>query len=202
MQILQLYQIIPQTRALGYKTRFAIWVQGCPFRCPECMTPDSLAMDGGYTTTVDALVSLINTIPDIEGLTITGGEPFLQAAALSELVKQVTAVRDLGIIVYSGYTRTQLEKRARTNLGINHFLNHIDLLIDAPYEASHNEGTPLRGSSNQGLHLLTPRYQSIINSVYKEEKRAVEIHVLQQHTMLVGIPEQQSLQHWQQKLKG
>lgn len=202
MQTLQLYQIIPQTRALGYKTRFAIWVQGCPFRCVGCMTPDSLAIEGGYTTTVDALATLINSVSNIEGLTITGGEPFLQAAALSELVKKVTAVRDLGLVVYSGYTRSQLEKCAKTNKAINQFLSQIDLLIDAPYEATRNEGTPLRGSSNQGLHLLTPRYQSIINHVYKEDKRTVEIHVLQKHTMLVGIPEQQSLQHWQQKLKG
>jgi len=202
MQTLQLYQIIPQTRALGYKTRFAIWVQGCPFRCVGCMTPDSLSLDGGYITKVNTLATLIHSVADIEGLTITGGEPFLQSAALSQLIQQVTAKRDLGIIVYSGYTRLQLEKRAKNDKAVHRFLNQIDLLIDAPYEAEHNEGTTLRGSSNQGLHLLTPRYQPIINSLYKEKKRAVEIHVLQEHSMLVGIPDQQSLQHWQQKLKG
>ncbi|NCA71503.1 MAG: 4Fe-4S cluster-binding domain-containing protein, partial [Sphingobacteriia bacterium] len=45
--VLRLYSRIPRTRSLGPGLRFALWVQGCPLRCPGCMTPDALPFDGG-----------------------------------------------------------------------------------------------------------------------------------------------------------
>jgi anaerobic ribonucleoside-triphosphate reductase activating protein len=59
LNTLQLYAVIPQTQSLGLGTRFAIWVQGCPFRCENCMTPNSLPLDTGQTVDLSQLTQWI-----------------------------------------------------------------------------------------------------------------------------------------------
>ncbi|RKZ55512.1 MAG: hypothetical protein DRR08_24125, partial [Candidatus Parabeggiatoa sp. nov. 2] len=46
--------------------RFAIWVQGCPLRCPSCMTPAALPESGGELMTISKLAQRILNTPDIE----------------------------------------------------------------------------------------------------------------------------------------
>ena len=98
-ETLTLYARLPRTRALGPFTRFALWVQGCPFHCPGCMTPDARPFEGGETVAIDRLAAEVLAVDDIEGLTVSGGEPFTQAAGLAALVRQVRAYRDLGLIL-------------------------------------------------------------------------------------------------------
>jgi anaerobic ribonucleoside-triphosphate reductase activating protein len=56
-ETLTLYARLPRTRALGPCTRFALWVQGCPFHCPGCMTPDARPFAGGETVAIDRLAA-------------------------------------------------------------------------------------------------------------------------------------------------
>ncbi len=64
----------------------------------------------------------------------------------------------------------------------------IDLLIDGPYIETLNDGLSLRGSANQGLHLLTERYANVIEKHYCQPRRAVELHLQDREVLLAGIP--------------
>lgn len=193
MNTINLHTYIPQTRTLGPFLRFAFWVQACPFRCYGCMTPAAQTETGGTLMPISELAEKILNTPSIEGLTITGGEPFAQATALVKLIQEVRQTKDLGIIVYSGYTLKKLQVLPEADK----LLQHIDLLIDGTYVAALNDGGSLRGSSNQQVHALTSRYSNIINDNYGQKKRCVEVHLIKDDVMLVGVPGDETLRQWQ-----
>jgi anaerobic ribonucleoside-triphosphate reductase activating protein len=135
---------------------------------------------------VTNLARQIVETPGIEGLTVSGGEPFLQAGALCELIETVKKSRDLGVIIYTGYILPELLNSdipdAKKLLGL------CDLLIDGPYKEEYNDGKSLRGSSNQKIILLTERYGEYLE-VYGVEGRNIEIIVRENGKVrIVGIP--------------
>lgn len=190
--MLQVYSRIPATHALGPSKRYALWVQGCPFHCKGCIAPDSLPFTGGESIPIQQLLVDVLSVPELEGITISGGEPFAQAAPLAQLAEWLQAA-GLGVIVYSGYTLTALHKLAQTDPAIHAFLVQIDLLVDGAYVASKDDGKSLRGSSNQQLHFLTDRYQTIAPEYYGLPQRQVEFHIQDDGLMLVGVPGKQTL---------
>ena len=91
--MLYLYNIIKSTTALGKGKRFAIWTQGCNKKCKNCFTPDAQPQNkNGDYFSIDNLVDIIKAM-NISGLTITGGEPFLQAKKLSILIKKLRKIK-------------------------------------------------------------------------------------------------------------
>lgn len=132
---------------------------------------------------VTALVEDILARPSIEGVTISGGEPFLQAEALANLLDLVLAKRpELTVMSFTGYLKDDLNWPEAQRL-----LGHLDLLIDGPYVKELNDDLGLRGSSNQQLHFLTPRLLP-----WKDElehgKRKVEFHIVQGMVKAFGVP--------------
>jgi anaerobic ribonucleoside-triphosphate reductase activating protein len=89
----------------------------------------------------------------IEGVSFSGGEPFLQAAALLDLVRRL-AGSGLSLLAFSGYT---LEEIRTLEQGAE-ILAHLDVLIAGRYLRARPLGRGLLGSSNQQLHLLSPRH--------------------------------------------
>ncbi|MDY7023886.1 MAG: 4Fe-4S single cluster domain-containing protein [Cyanobacteriota bacterium] len=148
---------------LGPYKRAVIWVQGCPFACSGCIVPESWDETGGEVLTITELADWVLAQPEIEGITVSGGEPMLQAEALVNLIDSVRQVRDLGIICYTGYQWSHLQQHrtiAQTSL-----LDRIDLLIDGTYIESLHDDLLWRGSSNQRLLMLTPRYHNIVTEL-------------------------------------
>jgi len=188
---MRIYSHIKSTKALGPYDRFALWVQGCPFSCGGCMTPDSQNFTGGEEIAVELIADLILSSTNIEGITITGGEPFMQSVALVQLLKLLKSKRELGVIVYSGFTIEQL--KARNEIAINEFLSYIDILIDGQYVEVLNDGKALKGSSNQVVHQLTYRYKNVFDNYYDRNTRGIELHMNQKNMMLVGIPSKYTL---------
>ena len=183
MTLLNVAEICPATRTLGPGQRFAIWVQGCCFDCPGCVSPDWIPQKQATLVEPKQLADYILSIPGTEGLTISGGEPMLQAAALSELL--ACCDRDLSIICFTGFTLEQLY--AKSNPAINQFLNRIDVLIDGQYVSALNDNKGWRGSSNQIVHFLTPRHL-LDADLFTERKRDVEIHLREASALVVGVP--------------
>ena len=121
--------------------------------------------------------------PVIKGITISGGEPFLQAESLFNLLKIVLKERpELTVIVYTGYQIENLIWPESVEL-----LAQVDLLIDGPYRPELNDDRGLRGSFNQRLHFLTSRLLP-----WKDElengKRKVEYHIQNNRIKAFGIP--------------
>lgn len=151
---LQVYQTAERIRTLGPFIRFGLWVQGCPQRCPGCVSPEAQDPAGGYAQSVAELTRTILAVSDIEGLTISGGEPFSQEAPLCELLSRLRSQRNLGVILYTGWTYPEVEMRPLTAL--------CDAIIDGPYIQELDDGRSLRGSANQRLIHITDRYRDVL----------------------------------------
>jgi len=176
---------VASTQSLGPYNRFAIWVQGCLKRCSGCISKESQPLDGGYKAeTTDLAANIINT-PDIEGITISGGEPFLQSEALVDLVNMVKTKKDMGVIVYTGHNFEEIEENELTKL--------CDIVIDGAYIEELNDDLSLRGSSNQNVRFITKRYENVAKSLYGVKGRKIELHFKEGETTMVGIPDKNSL---------
>lgn len=156
MSALRLHRIIPVSRAEGPGSRFVIWVQGCSIRCPDCAVPWTWNADGGFSRSVESLAEEILATPDIEGLTVLGGEPFDQAAPLAELASRLRP-SGLSVMIFTGYELDFLQRSGREDW--NALLARTDLLVDGPFIASKaSTERPWIGSSNQRFRFLTDRY--------------------------------------------
>lgn len=180
---LNIYYICEQSIALGPGKRFIIWMQGCLQNCPGCITPLSRSLEVKHLIRVNDLAERIVSNNNIDGVTISGGEPFLQATNLAKLLKVIHKKRpDLNFLVYTGYTIEQLTSKKAKGM-----LKYIDLLIDGPYIDNLNDGKGLRGSSNQRFHYLT---QKLIK--YNDEieccGRNNEVIIGSDGTHIIGIP--------------
>ncbi len=144
---------LPRSAANGPGERFVVWVQGCTLRCPGCWNPDTWSTGGGRPVTVAELLALYRATPGLEGLTLSGGEPFQQAAPAAALAE---AVRRAGgsVMIFTGYPLDALTAPDHRRL-----LAAADLVVAGPYDRA--RPTRERGwlaSTNQRLHVLGDRY--------------------------------------------
>lgn len=85
--------------------------------------------------------------PLVTGVTFSGGEPFIQAGALSLLAK-VLKREGYSVWSYSGYTYDKLERDDK----FRSLLEQIDVLVDGPYvQSKHSMDIDFRGSTNQRI---------------------------------------------------
>ncbi len=176
---------------LGPGQRAVIWVQGCPFACPNCIVPESWDATGGKEVPLEELKDWILAQPDIEGVTLSGGEPMAQAQALTRLVKEVRRHRDLGVVCYTGYTHEHL--MANGTEAQRQLLRQIDLLIDGVYLARRHADLLWRGSSNQRLLFLTERYRKRMGELAPGADRSAGVEFFQDERGAVafaGVPAQ------------
>ena len=170
---------------MGPLLRFALWTQGCDKRCKGCVSPDSRLTEGGEEWPVRTLARQILQDGETEGITISGGEPFLQAQALCELIDAVRSHRDFGVILYTGFALPEL--KAMNDASVDRLLARCDLLIDGPYVEELNDGKSLRGSSNQQVIPLSRRYEGYLD-MYGIQGRKVELLLKNRKIRIVGIP--------------
>jgi len=156
MQKLRIAGIVKESVVDGPGIRFTIFTQGCGLRCVGCHNPDTHDFAGGYLVGINELFNAIDQGKLITGVTFSGGEPFAQAAACAQLAELIKQKRpDLNILSYSGYYYADLLKMTKTNLDINEFLQHLDILIEGPYEITKRDlDLAFRGSKNQNIVLL------------------------------------------------
>lgn len=130
----------------GDGIRYAIFAQGCPHHCPGCHNPQTHSFDAGKLISVDRLLVDISKRKDyIDGITLSGGEPFSQSDQCSIIAEQA---RKMGLTVwcYTGYLFEELYGRN------DELLNHIDILVDGPFiQQKRSLALEFRGSTNQRL---------------------------------------------------
>lgn len=159
MSKLRISGIIEESIVDGPGIRFVIFSQGCYHNCPGCHNPATHDLNGGYEITVDDIMDKIKKNPLLSGVTFSGGEPFLQSKAFSELAKKI---HDLGlnVITYTGYTMEQFfnwddESYQGKRPEDNHWkdlLENTDILIDGPFILEKKSLLiKFRGSSNQRI---------------------------------------------------
>ena len=163
---IRLYGTAPDSIVDGPGLRFAVFVQGCTHGCPGCHNPDSQPACGGDVRRIDELAAEIAANKLARGVTISGGEPFEQAAASAELARKARS-RGLNVWTYTGYTYEDLAALAGRGAEAPHapralpavdpagaaaLLDATDVLVDGPFvQKLHSFDLPWRGSCNQRL---------------------------------------------------
>lgn len=183
MENLNLAHICPTTRVLGPGNRFALWVQGCPFNCKGCLAPDWIPFKKANVVSVASVAAFILKQEEVNGITISGGEPMMQAAQLGQLLEIIRKERpEWTVLVFTGFTLEQLvwDEAVR-------FLTYIDVLIDGQYVAHKNDGAGLRGSSNQRFHFLSNRLLPFQEEIM-HQRPGLEFHILDDGVLMTGIP--------------
>lgn len=172
------------TQALGPGKRAVVWVQGCVFRCPGCIAPDWIPMKPAHLVSPMALARQLLDNPNITGLTLSGGEPMIQAEGLTRLIDAARKIRPIDVICFTGFQLEQLRKTPPSP-GVFDLLASVDVLIDGPYINRLNDDRGVRGSSNQRIHYLTDRLSGVN---LETNPRKAEIMVHDGHAILVGVP--------------
>ncbi len=166
--IINLHAVIPASRVNGPGLRMVVFFQGCALRCSGCFNPETHSADAARRIGVEELF-YENLRDTVEGITVSGGEPFAQPDPLYALLSAAKE-RSLSTVVYTGFVYAFLALKPETARS----LSLIDVLIDGPYVESAAEDTLLaRGSKNQTVHLLTSRYS--MDELYLPARAEVSI---------------------------
>ena len=178
---------------LGPGRRIGLWLQGCTIRCKGCVSQDTWANDPGKEITIARLISWCKEVSahQLDGITISGGEPFDQPKALGALLDALHQWRRsqslaFDILCYSGYPQATLEKRHAR------LLAKLDALIPEPYA----DALPLthlwRGSANQKLLPLSTRgealYRPYIDTAAEAFGKRIQIQLDGDRLWSIGIP--------------
>ena len=128
--------------------RLSVFTQGCPHHCAGCHNPQTHDFDGGYDIDTDEIIKKMRKNPLLDGITLSGGEPFCQGEACILLAR---AAHDMGLNVwaYSGYTYEQLLAGDAAQQAL---LDETDVLVDGPFILNQKSlELHFRGSANQRL---------------------------------------------------
>ncbi len=182
---MQIEKIIHPIRALGPGERLGIWTLGCVRRCPGCSNPETHEPDPTAEISVRQILSEYD-LSALDGATVTGGEPFMQAGELLKLVRALRAggVRD--ILVYTGYTVDEL--RAMKDPAVDEVLGLIAVLIDGPFIEERHTGHRLKGSDNQNIIYIDREYEPIYEAYIAEEQKFDIIRLANGEIHFIGIP--------------
>jgi anaerobic ribonucleoside-triphosphate reductase activating protein len=185
---------------LGPGARVIMWLRGCNRRCPECIAPE--LWKGGDPTPIDEIASLLlEPLSRADGLTISGGEPFLQAGAVVALIDRLRRSIKTEVLVYTGYTMEELQAGPSEWKDL---VSVTDILIDGPYMEKQANTLQWRGSDNQRVHLLTPeaRKHNGAEDLKWPKHRPLSVQMLSPTKYrLVGIPERGDLEKLRELLR-
>lgn len=130
----------------GPGLRYTIFTQGCPHNCKGCHNPGTHDANCGNLMNIEAIVSDVKKNPLLDGITLSGGEPFAQAEVAGELAKKVKEELNLSVITYTGYLFENLLKEEKNKK----LLENTDILIDGPFIIGEKSlDLMYRGSKNQ-----------------------------------------------------
>ncbi len=165
----------------GPGSRAVVWLQGCIRECPGCFNPSSWSFDINQLISVEQLAQKILSNPQNQGVTFSGGEPFWQAPALTELAKKVKAA-GLNVMSFTGFTLEQLQGTYAPAKS-QELLAQLDILIDGPFVESLAINAPdsLVSSRNQRVHIFNPALQNQMTWASDQ----TEIHVLQDGSRII-----------------
>lgn len=136
----------------GPGLRMVIWTQGCIHNCKGCHNPQTHTLNEGYEVDSKEVIDKIKSLKLQRGITLSGGEPFLQPEALEEVAKEAKS-RGLDVWAYTGFTLEQLlDKNNKSYFKNLNLLKQVDVLVDGKFvEDKKDISLKFRGSSNQRI---------------------------------------------------
>ena len=136
----------------GPGLRMVIWTQGCKHNCKGCHNPQTHSLTKGYEVDTKEIINKMASLKLQQGITLSGGEPFLQPAPLVEIAKEAKNM-NLDVWSYTGFKFEELIDRKNPLYFENvELLKYIDVLVDGKFEEDKkNISLTLRGSTNQRI---------------------------------------------------
>lgn len=185
---MEIDKILFPVESLGPGKRLVIWTVGCSKHCYKCISPELWDTNYMKEVSLTSLISIISNIINnntVDGVTISGGDPFEQ---MDELVKLLPSVKNMvqDILVYTGYKYLTF-KNTLTAFEISCIEDNISVLIDGPYvdELNDNKST-LIGSTNQNIYFFDYKLQAKYSS-YLKKGRYIENLVYDKRIFSIGI---------------
>lgn len=134
----------------GFRT--VLWTQGCTHNCKGCHNPSTFPLNGGFSCdTRDLIEELKIEMKYQDGITLSGGDPFLQAKSVLEIAKFVKSINK-NVWAFTGFEFEHLLKLSEKNDSIKELLDNIDVLVDGKFEIDKfSYDLNYRGSSNQRI---------------------------------------------------
>lgn len=146
---LRLSGVVGQSIVDGPGLRMAVFTQGCPHGCAGCHNPSTHGFRGGFEVAADELLAEFDENPLLAGVTLSGGEPLIQAEAFVPLAKAVKA-RGKNVWCFTGYVFEDLLAMTAVDPALEELLTYIGVLVDGRYEEKlRSLELQYRGSSNQ-----------------------------------------------------
>lgn len=184
---MNLARILYPVQVLGPGNRIGLWLCGCNRACKGCSNPELWVQREELEINVQDVVSLIRKISDshkVDGFTISGGEPFLQADELLLLLSYLTPI-STDILIYTGYRLEEL--RELNSKSINGILDSSAVIIDGAYIEGLNNDSVLRGSSNQQIHIMNPNYKARYQQYLANTQNQIQNFTTVDGVVSVGI---------------
>lgn len=142
----------PYSTVDGEGIRCSIYVSGCLFKCKGCYNESLWSFRAGqeYNKNLETEIFENLSKPYVQGLSILGGEPFLNTPLLLKIVKKFKKeLPNKDIWCWSGYTIEQLLNDTEDK---KELLSYVDVLIEGQFVEELKDLTlPFRGSSNQRI---------------------------------------------------
>ena len=145
--------ILAHSRVNGPGDRSVVHFQGCSLGCGGCFNPQTHSFDGGEATDVVVLAQELAETA-VDGVTISGGEPFQQPEALLGLVRALRALDIDSILIFSGFDYEEIVQQPSGA----EILEHIDVLVAGRFEATQPSNGTILASTNQRAHFLSERH--------------------------------------------
>lgn len=168
---------------LGYGKRLGVWAQGCRKNCGGCISPELRTFSAGSMMAPEQILERITPDGEVDGLTISGGEPFEQPEGVLELIRMFRGRYTGDILIFTGYTLEEL--RGKKSAVIEAILSDIAVLVDGRYVEDQNSKKGLRGSDNQRIHVF--QYQDRYREAESLERRLQCVR-LKNRLWMIGIP--------------
>ncbi len=125
----------------GYGVRYVIFCQGCTHHCVGCQNPETWDLKGGKEISVEELVKDILKHRRIDGVTLSGGDPFYQQDECVSLLKLLP--EHLDIWIYTGFKYEDIKDIQLAQMA--------DYIVAGKFEQDKKITGKMYGSSNQRI---------------------------------------------------
>lgn len=180
-------RILYPVKVLGPGNRIGLWLSGCHRGCPGCSNPELWEQREEQRISVQRLSEILHRLAEehtVDGITITGGEPFEQTGemhGLLTLIGDITA----DVLIYTGFALEELEARGDPETAAA--LGWTAVLIDGAYRQELNGALPLRGSQNQRIHCFRPELWQAYAECLGGSGQAIQNFTIGSSVVSVGI---------------
>lgn len=170
---------------LGFGKRLVVWTAGCPFMCDGCIEePLQNKNNGTLYSVFDLYQKIKNVLPDIDGITFTGGDPLWQSKSLNLFID--TFLQQYDLMLFTGYNDFELNKDQLK------CYYQFDLVVEGRFEMNNMGSYLWRGSANQKFVSPTGKYDPILNELMEVDSVGLKVKVEQNKMYFYGIPTQKN----------